>query len=123
MPGGGAAIREPWRMACAWLLAAGLDTPPEWDAVARLARTGLASPVTSSMGRLFDAVAAICGLRHTVTYEGQAAVELEAAADRRERAAYPLEVAPATRGAAAALVLDARPTIAAVARDVARGVD
>ena len=133
MPGGEAAIREPWRMACAWLAAAGLDTPPEWEPVRRIAESGLASPVTTSMGRLFDAVAALCGIRDTVTYEGQAAVELEAAADPHETAAYPLAVAaggdppapgdasPAAAGAA--LVLDARATIAAVHRDLARGVD
>jgi hydrogenase maturation protein HypF len=118
MPGGEAAIREPWRMACAWLAAAGLDTPLAWARVRRLAETGLASPITTSMGRLFDAVAALCGIRETVTYEGQAAIELEAAADRRERAAYPLPVT-----AASALLLDARPTVAAVHADVARGVD
>ena len=111
MPGGEAAIREPWRMACAWMAAAGLDTPPEWANVRRLAETGLASPVTTSMGRLFDAVAAMCGIRETVTYEGQAAVELEAAADPSERAAYPMPE------------LDARPTIAGVHDDLARGVD
>jgi hydrogenase maturation protein HypF len=111
MPGGEAAIREPWRMACAWLAAAGLETPPEWEPIRRLAESGLASPVTTSMGRLFDAVAALCGIRTTVTYEGQAAIELEAAADRHERGAYPM---PA---------LDARPTIAAVHADLARGAD
>ncbi len=111
MPGGEAAIREPWRMACAWMTAAGLDTPPEWANVRRLAETGLASPETTSMGRLFDAVAAMCAIRDRVTYEGQAAVELEAAADPLERAAYPLPE------------LDARPTIAAIAGDLARGVD
>jgi hydrogenase maturation protein HypF len=115
MPGGEAAIREPWRMACAWLAAAGLDTPPQWAQVRRLAETGLASPVTTSMGRLFDAVAALCGIRETVTYEGQAAIELEAAADRREDAAYPLPCP--------GLVLDARPTVAAVVDDLARGTD
>ena len=108
MPGGEAAIREPWRMACAWLVEAGLDVPPDWEQVAQLARTGFASPVTTSMGRLFDAVAALCGIRHTVTYEGQAAVELEAAADRHERGAYPMPG------------LDARDTIAAVVQDLKR---
>jgi hydrogenase maturation protein HypF len=111
MPGGEAAIREPWRMACAWLAAAGLDTPPAWEPVRRLADTGVASPVTTSMGRLFDAVSALCGVRTKVTYEGQAAIELEAAADRHERRAHPM---PA---------LDARETVVAVAHDLARGVD
>jgi hydrogenase maturation protein HypF len=72
------------------------------------------SPPTTSIGRLFDAVAALCGLRLEVTYEGQAAMELEAACDGSERGAYPL---PTVSG-----VLDARETIRAIDRDVARGV-
>jgi hydrogenase maturation protein HypF len=114
-PGGDRAAREPWRMACAWLLEAGAVKPlpgvdPErWHAVSQLVRTGVSAPVTTSAGRLFDAVAALCGLRLEVTYEGQAAMELEAAADPGERRAYPL---PFRDG-----VLDARETIAAVAAD------
>ena len=132
MPGGEAAIREPWRMACAWLLEIGHDVPEEWSRVAQLVRTGLNSPLTSSMGRLFDAVAALCGLRDTVTYEGQAAIELEACADRHETAAYPLDTTctqPVYRGQTpvydldASIVLDARPTVSAVVDDVRRGVD
>jgi hydrogenase maturation protein HypF len=135
LPGGDQAVRQPWRMACAWLVAAaGADdaddahaVPPlppalaaavderRWRAVASLARRGLAAPVTTSAGRLFDAVAALCGLRATVTYEGQAAAELEAACDPLERGAYPLPVGEG-------LVLDARATIRAVARDAAAGV-
>jgi hydrogenase maturation protein HypF len=122
LPGGDRAVRQPWRMACAWLAeATGAEPAPlpgieprAWHAVAELARTGLAAPVTTSMGRLFDAVAALCGVRAEVTYEGQAAVELEAMSDRAERGAYPLDVADG--------VLDARPTILAVAADVAAGV-
>jgi hydrogenase maturation protein HypF len=129
LPGGDAAVRQPWRMACAWLVAASEDDavpslPPalaqavderRWRAIAALARGALAAPVTTSAGRLFDAVAALCGLRATVTYEGQAAAELEAACDPHERGAYPLPVAPG-------FVLDARETIRAVARDAAAGV-
>ena len=129
LPGGDAAVREPWRMACAWLAAAEVEPPPalarridpaRWAAVAALVRSGTAAPETTSAGRLFDAVAALCGLRDAVTYEGQAAVELEAACDPEERGAYPLPVVE--RGTAdTALVLDARATIAAVAADVRAG--
>ena len=129
MPGGEAAIREPWRMACAWRLAAGCGHEPpaalrdrvdprRWDAVVGLARGGLASPLTTSMGRLFDAVAALCGQRAEVTYEGQAAIELESVSDHEERSAYPLPVVDAEDG----IGLDPRPTVAAVVADSSAGV-
>ena len=125
MPGGAAAIREPWRMACSWLLAAGEEpslmpevTTAAARAVADLVRGGVASPVTTSAGRLFDAVAALCGIRTAVNYEGQAAIELEAACDPDERAEYPLPLVQ--RGGL--LWLDARATIRAVAADVRRAV-
>ena len=101
MPGGERAIRQPWRMALAWLVAlhgedvapppalAGVD-PNAWRAVARMAATGTSAPLTTSMGRLFDAVAALCGVRSEVSYEGQAAIELEALADPRAEGAYAL---------------------------------
>jgi hydrogenase maturation protein HypF len=123
LPGGAAAIREPWRMACAWLaeafggpqplpasLRAHVD-PLRWDRVAELAVSGLASPVTTSMGRLFDAVAALCGIAPFAGYEGQAAVELEAAADPRERGAYAMPG------------LDPRETIRRVVSDLDAGVE
>jgi hydrogenase maturation protein HypF len=129
LPGGDRAVAQPWRMACSWLVAAGdadvpalpaplrgAVDPAGWAAVARLARRGFASPPTTSMGRLFDAVAALCGVRAEVRYEGQAAIELEALADRAERRGYPLPVGDDD------LVLDARPAIRAVLRDVAAGV-
>jgi hydrogenase maturation protein HypF len=89
-----------------------------WNAVARMARTGFAAPPTTSAGRLFDAVAALAGLRPCATFEGQAAMELEAAADPGERGAYPLAVVVR---ADATLVLDARETILRVAHDAATG--
>jgi hydrogenase maturation protein HypF len=132
LPGGDTAAREPWRMACAWLreameedpplppALAGAVTPERWAAVAGLARTGLAAPPTTSVGRLFDAVAALCGLRPKVTYEGQAAIALEAAASPADVGEYPLPVVEGA-GAGGATLLDARPTVLAAARDVARG--
>jgi hydrogenase maturation protein HypF len=126
LPGGERAVREPWRMACAWLAEAtgdpapaipgplvGRVDPERWAAVARIAQQGLAAPVTTSVGRLCDAVAALCGLRPEVTYEGQAAIELEALADPRERSAYTLPYADGQ--------LDPRPTIRAALADLAAG--
>ena len=136
LPGGDAAIREPWRMACAWLVAASDEQAPPipsslrgeveerlWESVCELVATGLNSPPTTSMGRLFDAVAAICGIRARVNYEGQAAAELEGASDPAERTAYPLPLidARASRTASGPVILDARETVRAIADDVARG--
>jgi hydrogenase maturation protein HypF len=120
MPGGAAAIREPWRMACAWLAEA-FGEPPRliaeiderrWRTMAKVARSADVSPVTTSMGRLFDAVAALCGVRTRCSYEGQAAVELEAAADG-DRGAYELPLADG--------VLDARATVRDVVADLRAG--
>jgi hydrogenase maturation protein HypF len=173
LPGGEAAIREPWRIACAWLVAAGEEEattsgthqgslthpvlpttlagavdPARWAAVARLARSGVAAPLTSSMGRLFDAVAALCGLGAVASYEGEAAIALEAAIDPEEPEWYEIPVvaggspagmsvsgpstamstaAPTISGSEASirdvapLTLDARPLIRAVVAELAAG--
>lgn len=117
------AIREPWRMAIAARLAAGLPpgegrhvaerTRAEVEAVARLAEQG--TP-TSSVGRLFDAVAAMLGESLSVSFEAQAAMRLETlAAQVDSDGAYPFDVEGG--------VFDAAPAIRAIDRDVARGCD
>jgi hydrogenase maturation protein HypF len=130
LPGGARAIKQPWRMACAWLTAAGAaepELPPTlsgcvdgraWKQVRQLIRTGTASPATTSMGRLFDAVAALAGIRAEVNYEGQAAIELEAACDLSEPGRYPI----ALHDGPDLLVMDPRETIRAVGADARAGV-
>lgn len=90
LPGGEAAIRQPWRMTAAYLgsdaahLPVASERPDAWRAVLTLLRSGVNCPRTSSAGRLFDAVAGLLGPPHEVTYEGQAAVRLEHLADPSE---------------------------------------
>jgi hydrogenase maturation protein HypF len=105
MPGGAKAIREPWRMAAVYLHRAlgdeflnlnipfvrGLDRRA-WTTLRRMIMTGTNSPETSSMGRLFDAVSSLLGLRNAVNYEGQAAIELEAIADYQSSERYEFEL-------------------------------
>jgi hydrogenase maturation protein HypF len=87
LPGGEAAIRQPWRVAAACLELAGLAVPwVRWGAVRESLKVN--APLSSGMGRLFDAVAAILGVRDSVTYEGQAAVELEQLAGDTPAAPY-----------------------------------
>jgi hydrogenase maturation protein HypF len=123
LPGGAAAIRQPWRMAAAYLRAAYGSDPPagldvvrrnaaRWDAVSALCRTAM---LTSSAGRLFDAVAALVGVRDAVNYEGQAAVELEQLVDREEAGSYPVGVRDG--------VLRGTDLVRAVVEDLRAGVE
>lgn len=83
------------------------------------------SPLTSSMGRLFDAVASLAGVRDRVSFEGQAAIELEALATAQPSGgAYPLDFEPSGGGGGMDVpwVIDTRPLIRAVAEDVAERV-
>jgi hydrogenase maturation protein HypF len=110
LAGGEAAVREPWRVAAAYLERAGLPVPwDRWETVRESLK--LDPPRSSGMGRLFDAAAALIGLREEITYEGQAAVELEQLAG--DVAAEPYEW---RFGDGAAL-------IRAIHEDLARGRD
>jgi len=134
LPGGDAAAREPWRMACSWLAAASGDEVPalpvplrdrvaqsDWEAVAKLAAAATTARTTSA-GRLFDAAAAICGLAPRVGHEGQAAMELEAAARAEERGAYPFAVDPGGDDEPG-LVIDPSAAILAIGADADSGID
>lgn len=103
MPGGDAAIKEPWRMAASYLqknlnngehIALELfpDKSSQLNIIRQMIERRVNTPMTSSCGRLFDAVAAILGLRDEVAYEGQAAIMLEAVA-HKSRHNFPL-IAP-----------------------------
>ena len=104
MPGGAAAIKEPWRMAVSFLKDAfgnefqSLDLPAlnkiENDKVriiSAMISKGVNAPLTSSLGRLFDALAAICGIRKRVNFEGQAAMEFEMLASETTELRYDYE--------------------------------
>jgi hydrogenase maturation protein HypF len=127
MPGGEQAIREPWRMAAAHLRDAGRDDAslrndtPEvaLAAVHRQIERRFNSPLTSSAGRLFDAVAALCGVRRRVSFEGQAAIELEGLATGVDASgSYSFAIDNSPEGC---LIVDTRPIIAEVDADIRRG--
>jgi hydrogenase maturation protein HypF len=130
MPGGAAAVRRPARMALGLLVGMDrglLDHPglallrsrlatDELTTIPAIADRGLNSPLASSMGRLFDAVAAICGVRTDSLYEGQAAIELEACADPAERGSYSFALTGDSP-----IVIDPLPLVTAMLDDLAAG--
>jgi hydrogenase maturation protein HypF len=128
MPGGEAAIREPWRMALSHLVAA-FGEPVDWSPwdreleaakiqnVLRLVHTGDYSPLTSSAGRLFDAVSSILGIRHSITFEGEAAMELEMRSHPEAEGEYPFDIQGESP-----LIVDPGPTIRALWNERKKGV-
>lgn len=135
MPGGVAAIREPWRMGAVWAaVAMGADEAARRTHLAGIDDAGAAavidlaerstSPVTTSAGRLFDAVAALLGGRQRVSYEAQAAIELEGWARSVDRRNAPRYDGCITVGRdAGAYVLDPAPLIAAMLADLDAGAE
>jgi hydrogenase maturation protein HypF len=128
MPGGDRAAREPFRMALAHLLAAcgewDPDLPPVRDATEAERRAiawqiehGVNAPLTSSAGRLFDAVAALLGVRQRARYEAHAAMELEALVDPTADGEYPVII-----GEDEPAVIDTRPVIQGIVADLLDGV-
>ena len=130
LPGGEAAVKQPSRTALGVLFEIWgdatwkrFDLPPVRDfsenqlrIIRRMLNQGLNAPVTSSVGRLFDAVASLTGLRQRVSFEGQAAMELEFAIQGTETtSSYPFEIRDGVP-----LTVDWRPTIDAIVSDVAR---
>ncbi|MCL1905423.1 MAG: carbamoyltransferase HypF [Clostridiales bacterium] len=127
LPGGEKAIREPWRQALSALYAAGGEElaansrwgwPAGWEITLRVLKQEVNAPLSSGMGRLFDALAALCGLYHKVSYEGQAAIALENIIDDTVSGCYGFAVEKRAEGP---LILDWRPVIRAAAQDLLLG--
>jgi hydrogenase maturation protein HypF len=147
LPGGAAAIREPWRMAVSYLAhhfgreflkpeIPKFDIPfvrelnrPKVDLLLRMMEQGVNSPLTSSCGRLFDAVSALVGIRQQINYEAQAAIELEMAmapseiassktASSEEDTAYPMKLVPDDDH----WIISTRPLFEALLDDLGRNV-
>ncbi len=146
LPGGAAAIREPWRMAVSYLAhhfgrdflkleLLKLDIPfvrqldrPKVELLLRMIEQNVNSPLTSSCGRLFDAVEALVGVRQQINYEAQAAIELEMAMAASEMASseedipYPIKLAPDLAPEDNHWIISTRPLFEALLDDLGRSV-
>lgn len=135
MPGSTAAIREPWRMALGALHAAGFDvesregmgllgaTENEVRVLRRMIERGVNAPLTSSLGRLFDAAAAVVLGRRMVDYEAQAAIELEGlAVDAQDELGYEMELVGGDWAGRVPVRLSAGPLWRGLVEDLRRGV-
>ncbi|QDR81896.1 carbamoyltransferase HypF [Sporomusa termitida] len=130
LPGGAKAIKEPWRLAV-WLLQALYGPqfvelplpfvhrlPSGWPLVLAAAGQGLNTPLSSGAGRLFDAAAALLGIRQSINYEGQAAVELELAARGAAGRVLPYDVSKAGE----LRILDFKPVFAELCQAMIKGL-
>jgi hydrogenase maturation protein HypF len=145
LPGGERAVRQPWRMAAAYLAATygdaflNLDIPfvrqldrSKWHTLSQMIARGINCPQTSSLGRLFDAIAALIGLRGEALYEGQAAIELETLAVGTRFIAsapandgpqpYPFSMQGREASGGKSATLDVSPMIRAIVSDIQQGL-
>jgi hydrogenase maturation protein HypF len=127
LPGGARAIKEPWRMALCYLYDAfgeeliNIPLPlvqsiekKKWPVLMKMLRGGPGSPPTSSAGRAFDAVSALLGLRTSINYEGQAAIDLQMAAGALTDDSYEFNIA--SQGELA--IVDLASTVRAILEDI-----
>jgi hydrogenase maturation protein HypF len=128
LPGGDGAVRHPSRMALSYLHTAGIPWGDRLPPVAALSATervllatqlerGINTIPTTSMGRLFDAVSAIAGVRQEISYEAQAAIEFEALVDTSEGGTYAFGIVDRDDS----LVIDPTPVLGAIIDDVIAG--
>jgi len=145
MPGGERAIKEPWRMAASYLYHVYGNNIPFLPSTCFSTLTGettgkldhaklailfkmlpqrINSPLTSSMGRLFDGVASILDLQHSINYEGQAAIKLELIANEQETGSYPfdIDVTVGARCCVPLLIVQWQRIIQGIIDDVKRGI-
>ncbi|MEN6621288.1 MAG: carbamoyltransferase HypF [Smithella sp.] len=133
LPGGERAIHEPWRIAASLLKSAYGE---KWSSVAeklgiitdknqiglldKIIENKINSPLTSGLGRLFDGVAALMGLRRQVSFEGQAAMELEGQINKTSEVSFPFEI---RREGEESFILDMSQTIRYIVDEIIRGAD
>ncbi|MCX8117029.1 MAG: carbamoyltransferase HypF [Desulfobacterota bacterium] len=131
LPGGSKAIRQPWRMAMVYLSEAfgqewaslKIDLMDrvdlgKWAILQEAIHKKVNTPLTSSMGRFFDAIASLLSVRDEVNYEGQAAIELESMADQEVEEDYPFHLLGEERP----FVIDPSPVIRGVVADLTEGI-
>ncbi|MFO0794220.1 MAG: carbamoyltransferase HypF [Candidatus Brocadiaceae bacterium] len=133
MPGGEKAIQEPWRMTVAYLYQTFGDdifkaapsflkrfNQKDVEIIITMIKKKINTPLTSSVGRLFDAMSSLLGIRDTITFEGEAAIELEMAADSREEQelrSYPFRIIHDDP-----IIVDIKPLIKSVGEDLIKSV-
>ena len=135
LPGGDIAIRAPARTALAYLWHTDIPWTTDLNCVRAISDlekqvilnqliNNINSPLTSSMGRLFDAVASLTGVRQRNNYEAQASIEFEALCDKHESSSYPINFTQGSSGSGGndVLELDIREIILSVKLDLDRGI-